>query len=123
MDNVTNESVSTTSQVNVTTSYPSLSASSISVSPSGTTNKSVGQNVGYSLTASGGSGSYRYNWSKTNSSKTLLIRDFDNSVNNVVTLEDCSGFTIKCLITDLNTSATITKTVFIDDISGCPIQP
>ncbi len=117
-DTQTGEKVTTSKQVTVSVSFPSLSVGNIAVSPSGIS-KSVGQSVQYSIAVSGGSGNYRYQWSKTNSQGTINYTNNTPVFTNTVVSSDCFSFTIKCIVTDLTTNQSITKTIDISVLTGC----
>lgn len=116
-DTVTNEVVTTTKQITVNTSYPSLYVGPMTVSPSGA--KNVGYNVTYGVTASGGSGNYSYVWTKTNPQQTILIRNSASTISDIITTQDCNYFTMKCVIKDNVTGNTITSSTSITISSGC----
>ena len=116
-DTQTQEVVTTTTQVAVSVGYPALSVGDISASPSGS--KWVGDYVTYTINVSGGSGNYRYVWSKTNNQGQYPLGSGYNNVGVYVTVYDCYSYTITCEVTDLTTNETVTKWLELYVSSGC----
>lgn len=116
-DTQTQEVVTTTTQVAVSVGYPALSVGDISASPSGYI--SVGDDVTYMINVSGGSGNYRYVWSKTNNQGQYPLGSGYNNVGVYVTVYDCYSYTITCEVTDLTTNETVTKWLELYVSSGC----
>ncbi len=113
------ESVTTSTQVNVTLSYPALSASNLYSNPY-FGSKFVGQSISYSISISGGSGNYSYSWKKSNNQGSTNYSVNGPSLNNIIiTLSDCASFTMKCAVTDLVTGEVIFKSNKITITSGC----
>lgn len=117
-DNTTLEFVTKSIQMLVTVNYPALVVGDISASP-GSYKNSMGTNVTYSLSVSGGSGNYSYQWSKTNSQSTTNLSSQTNSVSNTVNYYDCPNYTVKCIVTDTITNEIITKTKSMGFLGSC----
>ena len=119
-DTQTLESITFSKQVVVTQSYPALSVGEI-YQPDVT--RSVGNFVSYSITVSGGSGSYNYKWTKTNDQYTITLSNgSQSSIVDGVTSDDCDDFIIKCEVTDNNTNEVVIKTKTMYVIFGCGFE-
>ena len=117
----TDETLTTTTQVNVTTSFQALVVGDITYT-SGSTY--VGKNITHTISLSGGSGNYKYSWSKVNSQTILNIgttttSNTTNSRSARITSQDCSYYTVRCTVKDLTTNETVVKTKRIFIASGC----
>ncbi len=120
-DTQTQEVMTTTTQVNVTSSFPALVVGDITYT-SGTTY--VGKNITHTISLTGGSGSYKYSWSKINSQTILNIgttttSSTTNSRSATITSQDCSYYTVRCTVKDLTTNEIVVKTKRIFIASGC----
>ncbi|MCL6295530.1 hypothetical protein [Jejuia spongiicola] len=116
-DTQTNETMTTTTQVNVSVSYPALVVNNITFSPGGA--NYVGKSIAYSIVVTGGSGNYKYEWSKTNDQNTYNYTNNTSSLTKSIVSSDCDEFTIRCKVTDLTTNEIITKTRLMFAGSGC----
>lgn len=119
-DTQTNETITNTQLINVTVSYPALSVSSISKTSGSNV---VGGTVYFKINVSGGSGSYKYGWKKTNSQITTNLLSNTNTVSTRVTSDDCSYYTILCTVLDLVTGETVIKSLRMYVESGCSSGP
>jgi len=120
-DTQTQEVMTTTTQVNVTAGFPALVVGNITYT-SGTTY--VGKNITHTISLSGGSGNYKYSWSKVNNQTILNIgttttSSTTNSRSARITSQDCSYYTVRCTVKDLTTNETVVKTKRIFIASGC----
>jgi hypothetical protein len=114
----TNEVITTTQQVSVTTNFLPLSVSNISYT-SGSTY--VGKNMNYSVSVSGGSSNYTYSWRKINSQQSLVFSTNQPTLNNIgIGSSDCNSYIMRINVTDSTTGETITKSTSIIVSSGCP---
>ena len=118
-DAQSNQVVSTHTQIQVTVNAAPLQVSPISYNAS---NYSVGSTVNYSIHVSGGSGTYKYSWSKTNSQRTYTYPNNSRTLSNRILSTDCNSFTLKCTLKDLGTGAIVTKSVKIYP-TGCLQDP
>lgn len=114
----TNEFLELSRTIYVTDSLPPLSAGNIAASPS--SGIAVGANITYSINASGGSGNYEYEWIKSNGLTNISYGTSGSSIiTQPVVFNDCSSFTMACIITDTDTGNSITKTINMSVSSGC----
>lgn len=118
-DLTTGQKVTTTKTVSVNNSPPPLSVAGILISPSGS--KSVFQAVNFSVVASGGSGNYSYQWSRTRTTGNVThnLSFTTPNITYFISSQDCNSFIIKCVITDLVTGSSVTKTTFVSVFNGC----
>ena len=105
-------------QINVTAGYSALVVSNISIT--GSTNVTAGNYKTYNISATGGSGTLKYQWSKTNSQYTTNYPGtLATSITKRVDPADCTRFTIKCIVTDMITNEVIIKTIRMNVTNGC----
>jgi YD repeat-containing protein len=114
-DTQSNQVVTTHTQVNVTVNAAPLQVSPINYNAS---NYRVGTMVNYSINVSGGSGTYKYSWSKTNSQRTYTYTNNTRTLSNRILSTDCNTFIVKCTVKDLGTGAIVTKSVKVYP-TGC----
>lgn len=117
-DTSTNEFITLSRIVNVSNSLPPLVVGNITASPS--SNIAVGDDVTYSISASGGSGNYTYYWRKGNGQGNTDYGVLNhNSITKTVISYDCTSFTIYCTVTDTETGNSVNKWVTVNVSSGC----
>ena len=119
-DTQTNETITTTKQINVTTSYPALSVGYISHTSG---SNSVGSRVYFGINVSGGSGNYKYSWSKTNSQTTSNLSSTTNTASTRISSSDCNFYTMLCTVKDLTTNETVIRKLRMLVDSGCSSGP
>lgn len=111
------KSLTFSKQVGVTQSFPALSVGNIIASDY---TVSVGDVVNYSISVSGGSGSYNYKWTKSNMQQTVTLSNGTaSSINATVVSDDCDEFEIQCEVTDMVTSEKVTRTDLMLIMFGC----
>ncbi len=118
-DTVTNEVISLSTSVSVTDASTPLIVSNITSTPN--SNISVGDITGHSISVSGGSGQYRYRWTKSNNTSNINLGGTTSpSVITNIIATDCPSYSIKCVVTDTVTNQSITRLVNLNVNSGCP---
>lgn len=97
-----------------------LIINNITYSPLGTND--IGKIMNYEVNTSGGSGNFKYEWSKSvvNGSLSTYPEYESSSIlfEQQITLSDCPAFLILCSVTDLNTGEKVTGSVPIN-INNC----
>ena len=118
-DSQTQEVITTHTHINVTTSAPPLQVGNIGYTAN---NYQVGSTVTYTINVTGGSGNFKYAWSKTNAQRTYNYTHNNPNFSNNIIQADCNYFTIKCTVKDLTTNIVKIKTVRVYP-TGCLQEP
>lgn len=117
IDNETNLSHEVSRIIRIDDSVPPLNLGNINATR---VTPAVGQSVSYSINVSGGSGSYRYQWTKSSNIGAHNFGGNSRNVSNTTAQSDCSNYTVFCTVTDLVTNETKRKTISLSVSSGCP---